>query len=221
MPLLEEIEEDIEDSEDGINARYEAILDKMLTTPQMKEQLMKQTLDKKKQFIKLNKAHLDVGVWGDAEDLMLTQLAKAKLPDLNSLNTLKQSLKSANKEYMNSFLEAGGISVLLTAMENRIKKQPITELDVAILYEILSCCKAVMNNAVGMDGFLSVEGSVNIIARSLNFEFKPYSLLVSFVSLSMSKAKLSNGFCVFSYFCRSWRFCLCAATTQKRLLRWS
>ena len=158
---------------------YENILDNMLTTPQMKEQLMEsQTMDKKRQFVKMHK-EIFTGGWEDSDTMLLNVIQKSKVPDIHSLSTLKISLKAANKEFMNSFLEAGGVSILLKAIENRLHKNPITELDIAILYEIVCCCKAVMNNSTGMEGFLSVHGAIDTIARSLNFEYKAYALLVS------------------------------------------
>jgi hypothetical protein len=176
---LETIVEDVPVEDDKVCEMYEAVLDHMLTTPQMKEQLMaSQSMEKKRQFVKMHKQLFSTG-WGDPETKLLNVIQKAKIPDINSLSTLKISLKAANKEFMNSFLEAGGVSILLKAIENRLNKNPITELDIAILYEILCCLKAVMNNATGMDGMLSVNGAINTIARSLNFDYKAYALLVS------------------------------------------
>jgi hypothetical protein len=61
----------------------------------------------------------------------------------------------------------------------RVNKKPISTIDVAMLYEVLLCCKLVMNNAIGMKGLLDVSGAIDTIALCLLFDFKPLALLVS------------------------------------------
>lgn len=56
--------------------------------------------------------------------------------------------------------------------------QNITEFDVAVLYEVLLCCKSVMNSSAGMDGFIAVADSIETIVNCLQFDFKYLSLLI-------------------------------------------
>ncbi len=185
-PIAESETPEAPETDDKICEMYEAILDHLLTAPQLKQQLVEsQNMEKKRKFVTMHKQLFSSG-WGDAETLLLSVIQKSKVPDINSLATLKISLKAANKEFMSSFLEAGGVSILLKAIENRLHKNPITELDIAILFEILSCLKAVMNNSTGMDGILSVSGAIDTIARSLNFDYKIYALLVSTTCITLS-----------------------------------
>lgn len=176
--------------EGRLNEMYAAVLDQMLMTPQVKEQLMaSQTAEKKWKTIQMYEKNFEGanaashGGWGNREISLLDSISRAKVPDIHQLSTLRVSLQSANREFMDAFLTAGGVSVLVRAIETRLSKRPITELDIAILYEIVACCKNVMNNQVGMDGFLAVKGAVETIARSLRFEYRVYALAVSFVAL--------------------------------------
>jgi chaperonin cofactor prefoldin len=165
---------------DRVNQLYVAVLDHLLTPPHVKEQLMEsQSLEKKFQMINMHN-HLfeSMNSWGDKENMLLTSIQKMKLPDIPTLSRLKTILATGNFEMMTSFLENGGVSILLKAIENRINKKPITELDIAILFEILSCFKAIMKNSLGMDGVAQVAGSIDILAKCLRFEYKQFALQV-------------------------------------------
>ena len=48
----------------------------------------------------------------------------------------------------------------------------------AALYEVLLCCKIVMNSSTGMDYFLKVPNSIETIVNCLNFCFKMLALQV-------------------------------------------
>jgi hypothetical protein len=86
---------------------------------------------------------------------------------------------------MEGFLAAGGVSVLLKAIETRLSRRPVSELDVAIMYEIMTCCRAIMNNAVGMDGFMSVKGAVDVLARCLRFDYRLFAIQVRNIHLRL------------------------------------
>jgi hypothetical protein len=168
-----------------VRSMYEAMLEERLTPPALKEKLLgSQPPEKMWQVLQLSGmagtggSSSTAGSWGSQENILLASIAKAKVPDIQSLNRLKLSLSSGSKEFMRSFLAAGGVGVLMKAMETRINKRPVTELDVAILYEIMACCKAIMNNAVGMDGFLAVKGSIDLVARCLRFDYRQFAIQV-------------------------------------------
>eukprot|EP01038_Epipyxis_sp_PR26KG_P007971 gene7971-10811_t len=168
-----------------IISMYESVLDHLLTPPQVKEQLMQsQSIDKKWQTVTMHKQLFQdskaqhVIKWSESDIALLSSLQRSHVPDLQSLSKLRLILSSANLEMMESFLEAEGVSILLTAIENRICKNPMSELDTAILYEILNCFKVVMNNDTGMEGFLDCDSSVGIICKCLRFDNKLITLLV-------------------------------------------
>lgn len=79
--------------------------------------------------------------------------------------------KRSSQSRINFVFLKGFLNVLLQLKE-------IAELDIAILYETLLCCKAVMNSASGMDAFLSDRDAVEVIARCLQFDYKVLTLLV-------------------------------------------
>ena len=165
---------------DRVNQLYVAVLDHLLTPPHVKEQLMEtQPLEKKIQMIKMHN-HLfeSMNSWGDKENMLLASIQKMKVPDIPSLSRLKIILATGNMEMMTSFLDSGGVSILLKAIENRLHKKPLTELDIAVLFELLSCCKAVMKNSVGMEGVAQVQGSIDIIAKCLRFDYKQFALQI-------------------------------------------
>jgi hypothetical protein len=119
-----------------INEMYAIVLDHLLTPPQIKEQLIKsQSIEKKTQTVQMheqlfeNSADGSGGVggshstWGVRENALLSIIQKSKVPDLYSLNRLKIILSSANRECMTSFVESGGVSVLLKIVEVRLGKE--------------------------------------------------------------------------------------------------
>jgi hypothetical protein len=169
-----------------LNEMYGSILDQLLTPPQVKEQLLiSQSAEQKWKTVQAYEKNFEGanavahGGWGNRENIILDTIARAKVPDISSLSKLRISLGSANREFMDAFLAAGGVSVLVRAMDTRLNRRPMTKLDIAILYEIVACCKNVMNNQVGMEGFMAVKGAVETIARCLRFEYRVFALAVS------------------------------------------
>ena len=164
---------------------YSNLHDFLLTKPQLKKDLIADcTIEKKKEFIEnFNKTFkgsnaAKTSTWGDKENKLIDSIKNAIVPDFHVLTKLKAVLSSANRQLLNAFMGAGGLSALLQAMENRMNKKPQTELDVAVMYEIMLCLKAVMNNSTGMEGLLAAYGAIDTITRSLCFNYKLYSLLV-------------------------------------------
>ncbi|RYH10496.1 hypothetical protein EON65_39380 [archaeon] len=215
-----------DETPEKVNEMYSAVLDHLLTPPQVKEGLMNsQSLEKKWQTVRMHQQLFEGGsnnnanVWGDRENVLLHNISKAKLPDLQSISRLKIILTSANRELMTSFLDSGGISVLLRAIEQRLISKPQTEVDIAIMYELLSCCKAIMNNDLGMDGFSTSAGAIDIVARCLKFDYKHFAILVSLNTYghSTSKGDHDEGCLIYlRVYPRCWRSCQCAAITPRR-----
>jgi hypothetical protein len=44
---------------------------------------------------------------------------------------------------------------MLKCIDERMARMPMSELDQALLFELLNCCKMTMNNDIGMSGFLN------------------------------------------------------------------
>ncbi len=165
-----------------INKMYTVVLEQLLTPPTVRDKLIEsQTMDQK---WKLVQAQLDMfeknTPWGEKEKALLLQIETAQIPDIKNLNHLKVMLSSANYEFMKSFLEANGVNILMKAIETRISKKSslLTEIDIAILFEIMLCFKLIMNNSIGMEGFLAVDGCLDTMAKCLNFDYKFFALQV-------------------------------------------
>lgn len=170
------------DEEDEIDEQYGFVLDSLLFPPHVKEQLMAtQTQEKKLMIIDMHRhllANKKGNLWGDQQNSLLNLIRNSKRPDIQVLITLRSSLATANKDFLTGFLEADGIYVLMKCIDERIAKLPMTDLDAAILYEIIGCCKCIMNNNTGMEAILVTPGAIEHIAKSLFFEWKPIALLV-------------------------------------------
>lgn len=173
-----------------VEKMYLAVLEDTLVPPAIRERLIEtQSLERKWQFVQIHQSggsgtssgHTSKTVvqWGEKEKALLLKIGTSKSPDIQSLLSLKVLLSSANKETMSSFLKCDGVAILVKAILTRTNHKSMDEVEAAILYEILLCCKLVLNNMMGMKGFLAVTGSIDAIALSLRFEFKHLALLVS------------------------------------------
>ncbi len=183
---------------------YLAVLEDTLVPPATIERLMEsQSIERKWQFVQINGGGIGKGgagssssgsggqtgavsqqsaskviAWGEKEKTLLNKIGTSKSPDIQSLLSLKVLLSSANKETMSAFLKSDGVAILVKAILTRTNHKCMDEVEAALLYEILLCSKLVMNNVMGMKGFLSVSGSIDAIALSLRFEYKHLALLV-------------------------------------------
>lgn len=169
-------------SDENIEKMYVKVLEQLLTPPHVKEQLINtQTIDQK---WKLVQVHKDIfkdtkqnDQWSSKETAMLASIEKS--PDVKTVANLKVILTSANLEVMQAFLKNRGVAILMKAIEDKISKKFLSEIDVAILFEIMLCFKLIMNNQVGMEGFLAVNGCIDTIAKCLTFKYKFFALEVS------------------------------------------
>ncbi len=141
-------------SDEEILGLYNQVLDSLLIPPYVKEQMIAtQTKEKKIQTIQMHKDTLKdskvLTQFGDQQRTFLTIIKSSKNPDINVIIKLRVFLSTANREILVAFIEANGILVLMKSIDNRLSKLPMTELDAALLFEMLSCYKCVLNNATG------------------------------------------------------------------------
>ena len=162
---------------------YETLLDVLLTPANAKETLIKtQTLEKKWQLVQLHKSSLGDKAFTKSNEFsakgkqLLNAIATVGIPEVQQMLELKSMLKTANKQWMEAFLEADGITILVEKMSVRVARVPLSELDAALLYEMILCCKAIMNNSTGMDRMLDAPGCIDIVARCLVFDWKALAL---------------------------------------------
>lgn len=166
--------------DDSICTLYETVLDQLLTPPAVKQRLVQtQSVQQKWKFVKVHYEQFEKGVmWGNKQKELMAEIDASRAPDLNLFSSLRVMLASANREFMTAFLDSGGVSCLMKAILQRVPKRAQSELNIAALYEIMLCCKLVMNNAIGMNGFMKVVGSLDAVALCLKFEFKYLALQV-------------------------------------------
>jgi hypothetical protein len=88
----------------------------------------------------------------------------------------KHRIMNANEDWLQSFYASGGISVLVENMDNRLEKQPVSEIDAAALSQILFCLKHFMKDA--LDVVVDTRGAIDAFVLSLRFEYKQLSLQV-------------------------------------------
>jgi hypothetical protein len=166
-----------------IQALYVQVLDSLLIPPYVKEQMIAtQTKEKKIQTIIMHKDTLKdqktQSQTSEQQRSLLSIIKSAKVPDINIIIKIRVLLSTANKEFFMTFLDAGGLQVLYKCIDDRLNKQPMTELDAALLFELLTCYKSILNNPTGMESVAKSSGLVEQIVRSLRFEWKSIALLV-------------------------------------------
>ena len=173
-------------AEEEIESMYSLVLDHLLFSPSLRDQLMKsESLEKKWQMAKMHQKIFESGtescvqlLWSGKDSKMLKSLFNEKVLDIKKLLELKSLLSTANKEWMIEFLKNDGILLIFDSVEFLLSRVPMSELDAALLFELIACCKVVMNNGLGMDATLEMPRSLDLIALSLRFEWKPIALQV-------------------------------------------
>ena len=116
--------------------------------------------------------------FGNSDKDLLHHLQYSHFPDISKLLQLKSRIFTANKSWMELFIAHSGITILIKAMEDRLNHAPLSELDAAILFELIGCSKKVMNSSSTMEKFITTPGAVEAIVHSLNFDFKILALQV-------------------------------------------
>lgn len=87
-------------------------------------------------------------------------------------------MSTANKDWLQGFLHAGGVSAILRAMRKRVSHFPRSDLDHGVLMELCETLKASMNTADGLEHVAETEGSIEMLALCLDFQCPPLARLV-------------------------------------------
>lgn len=168
-------------SDTEIQAMFEKVLDNLLLPPPVKYKMMStQTRDKKIQTILMHKEALNENKSNDAYEQLksvLKVVKNAKVPDISSVIKIRVFLSTANKGGVDTFMQANGIETLQKHIDNRLDKTILNELDAALLFELLSCYKSVLNQESVTEQVVCIPGVVEQIVRGLRFEWKPVALL--------------------------------------------
>jgi exonuclease VII small subunit len=176
----------VEDSVADMDTKYRLYLEKDLIEPTLVEiKVASDPYEEKLQYIQLHEEIQEkkqITSYAVLKDLV-ERIRSTKHPEIGLLLSMKVSLagdKTSSGDCIASFLDLQGISALIDLVYYRfsLKSGKIETLDAALLYEVLMCCKLVMNHSVGMKAFLDFPGCMDAVARCLFFEFKPLALLV-------------------------------------------
>lgn len=73
------------------------------------------------------------------DEEMVTYFNSERHTDSLRLLTCKYRILNSNEAWMRSFCASGGISVLVETMDNRLEKDPMSEVDAAGLLQLLLC----------------------------------------------------------------------------------
>lgn len=169
-------------SDTEIQVIFEQVLDNLLLPPMVKDKMMtSSTRDKKIQTILMHKEALNENKSNDAYEQLksILKLVKtAKVADISSVIKIRVFLSTANKGGVDTFLMANGIEILQKHIDNRLDKTLLNELDAALLFELLSCYKSILNQESVTEQIVCIPGVVEQMVRSLRFEWKPVVLLV-------------------------------------------
>lgn len=183
-----------EKDRDNIDGAYARILQQTLTSPEAVLRLTRlQALEGKQKFVQfheslLNQKHAQflgtsmsvVKIWSEGDRRLISKLQQSQTVDFYTLLSLKMALCTASKEYIQSFCDNHGLSVLMRAMLRLINHVDITIMDAAVLYECLLCVKCVMNHSSGLLKALeNTQGILDVVAMCCLFQHRHLALLVS------------------------------------------
>jgi hypothetical protein len=173
-------EEEETQSKATIEKLYAELLDETLTPPEVKQRLIESTtIEQKERYVSIHKNQGKSNIWESKDSKLIESLKASKYPDIELLLDLRIRLTTASKDYVHEFIKHHGISTVLEVIANRASRRDMDEFDAAAIYEVLLSCKLVMNSSVGMKSFINDHNnSIDVIARCIDFEFKPLALLV-------------------------------------------
>jgi hypothetical protein len=109
-----------------------------------------------------------------------TQCAVRGNPPINMIDILqlKTRICTGNKLWIQQFMKSNGLELLLNLIETCLSDYPFGEYHAALVYELISSLKLILNNGISMNRFLRITSSLRIIISSLMFEWKLLALQV-------------------------------------------
>lgn len=159
------------------DAMFLTLLKKLGVSPQLHETLM----NSHNTHEKLTHLRQAVSVLDDhphytkEDEEMVTYFNSERHTDSLRLLTCKYRILNSNEAWMRSFCASGGISVLVETMDNRLEKDPMSEVDAAGLLQLLLCMRHIMKTD-GLHVAVDTRGAVDVFVMSLKFEYKPLAL---------------------------------------------
>lgn len=87
--------------------------------------------------------------------------------------------------------------ILVQAINNRVIRQPLREVDIVILYEILLCCEIVIQFPSGIEEFLGLSNGIESISRCFCLESKLYALKILEILTTISSHSTEAAYAAF------------------------
>ena len=177
-----------EGMETVLNDCYTAVLEAQMLPPPVRESLVRDSkVEKKWKTIKAfhsmmeNEAMVASSSFSQHDRDILERIRTSRMrPDMGDILHMKSRVSTANKTFMEAWISADGMIILVNAIQNRSKPIPMGELDVALLYEMICTMKIIINTGITMELFLATRGSIRAITSSLSLsgDCKPLSMQV-------------------------------------------
>ena len=115
-----------------------------------------------------NEAMVASSTFGDSDRAILEHISVIRIrPEMTDVLNMKSRISTANKAFMEAWIAADGMVILVKAIEERCKPVPMGEVDIALLYEMICSMKIVINTGITMEKFLATEGAIRSVSSSL------------------------------------------------------
>lgn len=91
------------------------------------------------------------------------------IPTVKTIGLLKRKIKKSEKSWIQGFLEAEGLSVLLDCVDN-LSAGRVTQLSEALLLlEVVDCIKTVINSKLGMDYLVKADNDTKKLIKGKSY----------------------------------------------------
>lgn len=115
-----------------------------------------------------NEAMVASSTFGDSDRAILENISVTRIrPEMADVLNMKSRISTANKAFMEAWIAANGMVILVNAIGERCKPVPMGEVDIALLYEMICSMKIVINTGITMEIFLATEGAIRSVTSSL------------------------------------------------------
>lgn len=170
MPVVEE-----RPSKKDIEAMYATLLEDLAIPEAKREQMIATEDDAKKwKLIQAHKSMIKTGKNIKTDEPMywvacLEAVDGTGVPTINpeKAQELETVLRTGHKKFLTEFVSGEGVQSLLQLTQWYTARYPLEEKERIILQRLMECYKWLMNNQVGMDGMLGIEGSISTLALAM------------------------------------------------------
>lgn len=163
-------------SKKEIESMYASLLED-LAIPEAKREQMIATEDeaKKWKLIQAHKSMIKTGKNIKTDEPMYwvacleANDSSTKVPTITpeKAQELETVLRTGHKKFLTEFVSVDGVQCLLKLTQWFTERYPLEDRERLTLQRLMECYKWLMNNQIGMDGMLNIEGSISILALAM------------------------------------------------------